>query len=258
VISVRRLGVIVGHEVRLIRRDPLPVIVLVIFPIITMAFLKPAFRPALIQSGHPHANGAEQVVPGQATVNGFFIVGLTTFAFFAEFGSATWDRLRASQATNLEVVLGKSVPRIVMSIAQFVVVFAIGIPLFGLTVRGPIASLLPLVSALAVCLVLLGIAVTAVCRSVQQANAFSTVGLVVFGAVGGALVPFNVLPGWAQTIAPVTPTYWAMRGFRSVILDGRGLGGVELSIAVLLGMAVLFGVVALSRFRFDETKANWA
>jgi ABC-2 type transport system permease protein len=256
-ISVHRLGVIIGHELRLLRRDPLPVIVLVVFPIITMAFLKPAFRPALVQSGHPHANGAEQVVPGQATVNGFFIVGLTTFAFFAEFGWATWDRLRASQASNLEVILGKAVPRVVMSIAQFVVVFAIGIPLFDLTVRGPLVSLVPLVAALAVCLTLLGIAVTALCRSVQQANAFSTVGLVVFGAVGGALVPFNVLPGWAQTIAPVTPTYWAMRGFRSVILDGQGLGGVELSIGVLLGMGVLFGLVALARFRFDESKASW-
>src|SRR6202035_2964820 len=155
------------------------------------------------------------------------------------------------QASNLEVILGKAVPRVVMSIAQFVVVFAIGIPLFDLTVRGPLVSLVPLVAALAVCLTLLGIAVTAVCRSVQQANAFSTVGLVIFGAVGGALVPFNVLPGWAQTIAPVTPTYWAMRGFRSVILDGQGLGGVELSIGVLLGMGVLFGLVALARFRFD-------
>jgi ABC-2 type transport system permease protein len=257
VISFRRLGVIVGHELRLLRHDPIPVIVLIVFPIITIAFLKPAFRPVLVQSGHPHANGAEQVVPGQATVNGFFIVGLVSFAFFAEFGWATWDRLRASRATSLEVILGKAAPRVVMSIAQFVVVFAVAIPLFGLTVQGPILSLLPLVTALAVCLVLLGIAVTALCKSAQQANAFSTVGLVLFGAVGGALVPFNVLPGWAQTIAPVTPTYWAMRGFRSVILDGQGLGGVEFPIGVLLGMAVLFGWIALIRFRFDESKVAW-
>ena len=67
--------------------------------------------------------------------------------------------------------------------------------------------------------------VTAICRTAQQANAFAYVGMVLFGAIGGALVPFSVLPRWAQTVAPVTPTYWAMRGFRSVILDGQGLGG---------------------------------
>jgi ABC-2 type transport system permease protein len=70
-------------------------------------------------------------------------------------------------------------------------------------------------------------------------------------------VPFNVLPGWARTIAPATPTYWAMRGFRSIILDGRGLGGVTTPIAVLLAMALAFGVVALRRLRFDEAKVAW-
>src|SRR5207247_7072419 len=52
--------------------DPLPALVLVVFPVVTMAFLKPAFQPALAQAGHPHANGAEQVVPGQAVISGFF------------------------------------------------------------------------------------------------------------------------------------------------------------------------------------------
>jgi ABC-2 type transport system permease protein len=58
--------------------------VLIVLPIITMAFLKPAFRRALAQAGHPHANGAEQVVPGQATLSAFFVVSLVTFGFFAE------------------------------------------------------------------------------------------------------------------------------------------------------------------------------
>lgn len=257
-ISGRRVGVIVGHELRQLRRDPLPVLVLVVFPLVVMAFLKPAFRPALAAAGHPGANGAEQVVPGQATVDGFFIVSLTAIAFFSEFGAATWDRLRASPASSLEVILGKGIPRFAMSVVQFVVVFAIGIPLFGLHIRGDVAALVPLVLALALCLVLLGVAVTALCRTVQQANAFATVGLVVFGAIGGALVPFSVLPGWAQTIAPVTPTYWAMRGFRSVILDGQSLGGVVAPALVLLGMGALFAVVALRRFRFEDTKISWS
>ena len=101
--SRRRLGTILAHEWRLIARDPLPVMVLIVFPIITMAFVKPAFRAALQQTGYPHANGAEQVVPGQAVMNAFFIVSLTTFAFFSEYSFKTWDRLRASPATSPEI-----------------------------------------------------------------------------------------------------------------------------------------------------------
>jgi ABC-2 type transport system permease protein len=256
-ISLRRLGIILAHELRLARRDPLPVMVLIVFPIITMAFLKPAFRPALAQSGHPHANGAEQVVPGQATLSAFFVVSLVTFGFFAEHYWATWDRLRASQATSLEIVLGKALPRIAIGVAQFLVIFAAGVLVFDLNIRGDVLALAPLVVAFSICLVLLGVAVTALCRTAQQANAFGIVGMVLFGAIGGALVPFNVLPGWARTIAPATPTYWAMRGFRAVILDAQGLGGVTTPIGVLLAMTLVFAVVALRRLRFDEAKVGW-
>jgi ABC-2 type transport system permease protein len=256
--SLRRVGVILGNELRIARRDPLPVMVLIVFPVITMAFLKPAFRPALVQSGHAHANGAEQVVPGQAVLSAFFVVSLVTYTFFVEFGWGTWDRLRASPATPLEIVVGKGLPRLGMAVAQFVVIFAAGVLLFGLDVRGGVIPLVPLVAVFSVSLVLLGVAVTAICRSAQQAQAFAIVGMVLFGAIGGALVPFNVLPGWARTIAPVTPTYWAMRGFRSVILDGRGLGGVALPVGVLAAMGLLFTVVALARLRFEDTKIAWA
>jgi ABC-2 type transport system permease protein len=256
--SPRRVGVIIGHELRLARRDPLPIMVLIVFPIITIAFLKPALRPALVQSGYPHANGAEQVVPGQAAMNAFFLVTLITFSFFAEHAWATWDRLRASPATSLEIVIGKTVPRVAIGIAQFLVILSAGVVIFGLHIRGDALALVPLILAFTVCLVLLGVAVTALCRTAQQASSFGYLGMVLFGAIGGAFVPFSVLPGWARAIAPVTPTYWAMRGLRSVVLDGRGIGGVAKPTAMLLAMAVLFTLIALRRLRFDETKTGWA
>jgi ABC-2 type transport system permease protein len=257
VISVRRLGVILAHELRLASRDPLPVLVLIVFPIVTMAFLKPAFRPALVQAGHAQASGAEHVVPGQAVMSGFFVVSLITFAFFSEHGGATWDRLRASATTPLEIVIGKSLPRIALCTAQFVVIFATGMLVFDLSIRGPWLALIPIVTALALCLVLLGVAVTAICRTAQQANAFAIVGMIFFGAIGGALVPFDVLPGWAQAVAPATPTYWAMRGFRSVILDGQSVGAIAAPVGILTAMSVGFAVVALRRLRFDEHKVGW-
>jgi ABC-2 type transport system permease protein len=256
--SLRRIGIITAHELRLARRDPLPLLVLVVFPIITIAFLKPALRPALVQNGYPHANGAEQVVPGQAAMSAFFLVSLITFAFFGEHAWATWDRIRASQATSLEIVVGKTLPRVALGVAQFVVVLGGGVVIFDLNIRGNELALAPLVLAFSICLVLLGVAVTAVARTAQQANSFGYLGMVLFGAIGGAFVPFALLPGWARAIAPVTPTYWAMRGLRSVILDGRGIDGVARPSAVLLAMAAVFAAVALRRFRFDESKAGWA
>jgi ABC-2 type transport system permease protein len=256
-ISLRRLGVILAHEGRLIRRDPFPILVLVVFPIIDMAFLEAAFRATLVQSGHPHANGAEQVVPGQAAMMAFFVVSLVVFAFFSEFTWGTWDRLRASPARSIEIVLGKAIPRLAMVLAQFVVVFFAGIVIFDLHIRGDAIALVPLVAAFSFCLVLLGVAVTAFFRTAQQAGSFASAGMVLFGAIGGALVPISVLPDWARTVAPVVPTYWVMRGFGSVILDGKGFGGIVMPVCVLLGMGAVCAVAALRRMRFDETKVAW-
>jgi ABC-2 type transport system permease protein len=256
-ISFARLRVILAHELRIVRRDPLPILVLVVFPIITMAFLKPAFQPALAASGHPDANGAEHVVPGQAAMSAFFLVSLMTFAFFAEHGWATWDRLRASPASTIEIVLGKALPRVAIGVAQFALILTVGAVLFDLRVRGDVAALTPLILAFSICLVLLGVAATALARTAQQANTFAYLGMVLFGAIGGALVPYSVLPDWARTIAPLTPTYWAMRGLRSVILDGGAFAAIAMPTLVLLGMGTLFAVVAAWRFRFDEQKVGW-
>jgi ABC-2 type transport system permease protein len=256
--SPRRTVAIIRHELRLMGRDPLPLLILVIFPLIMMSFLKPAFRLALVANGYPHANGAEQVVPGQAVVNGFYIVGMTSFAFFAEYGWNTWERLRASHASSAEIIAGKAIPRVAASIVQFAIIFAIGIPLLQLHVRGSLVALLPLVFAFALCLVMLGVLVTALCHTVQQANAVAFGGLVLFGAIGGALVPISVLPGWAHAVAPATPTYWAMRGFRSTILTGSGPSSVLLPTAILLAMSATFGAISLARFRFDDAKTSYA
>jgi ABC-2 type transport system permease protein len=112
VTAFRRVGVITAHELRLIARDPTPLLVLIVFPVITIAFLKPALQPALVQGGYPDASGAEQVVPGQAVMSAFFLVSLVTLAFFAEHGWSTWERLRATPASSLDIVVGKALPRV--------------------------------------------------------------------------------------------------------------------------------------------------
>jgi ABC-2 type transport system permease protein len=231
--------------------------VLVVFPLLLIGFLKPVFALALRTHGYPGANGAEQVVPGEAVINGFYIVGMTSFAFFVEHGWNTWDRLRASDATSPEIIIGKALPFLAVSVAQFLIIFAIGIPLFHLHSHGPLAALIPLIAAFAICLVTLGIMITSVCHTVQQVSALAFGGLVLFGALGGALVPLEVLPGWAHAVAPATPTYWVMRGFGSVILSGHSFSAVVLPCLILMGMSLAFAAISLRRFRFTDSKISF-
>jgi ABC-2 type transport system permease protein len=257
-LSGHRIWAVVRHDLRILRSDPLYLIIFVTMPLLVMGFLKPAFRGTLVLSGIKDANGAEQAVPGITVLFAFFLVSNVGFGVFREYGWATWERVRASPSSAIEVMAGKVVVPLLSLALQLTILFGIGGLLFSLRVRGSYFGIVLVGGALAMALVGLGLMLLAVCRTVMQLSAVSNLGAVLFAGLGGAVAPISSLPRWAAVIAPATPSYWAMRGFRSVIIDGQGVGAVALPTGVLLGFAVVFVGVAATRFRYDETKVSWA
>jgi ABC-2 type transport system permease protein len=256
--SWRRSAAVMRHDLRILRRDPAFLLLMTVMPLVVMAFIKPAFRASLLLAGDPKANGAEQAVPGTTVMFAFFLVGNVGFAVFREHGWNTWERLRASQATPMELMLGKTVVPLLSLVLQLTVLFGLGGLAFGLHVRGSYAGLVAVAGALALALVGLGLLLLAVCRTIMQLNAASNLGTMVFAGLGGAITPISSLPGWARSMAPITPSYWAMRGFRSVIIKPGGLDAVVAPVTMLVGFAVVFGALAATRFRASETKVFFA
>jgi ABC-2 type transport system permease protein len=256
-VSLRRSAALARHEFRVLRTDPSTPIFLILMPLLMMAFMKPLFRLALVGEGVAGANGSEQAVPGLAVMFAAFFVGFIGFSFFRDHGWGMWERLRASSASSFEIMIGKVLPPLAVSLAQIATLFIVGGLIFDLRIRGSIAAVAVVCVALSVCLLAFGIAMTAVTRTAQQLNALGSLGGFIFAALGGSLVPIAVMPAWAQHAGPATPTYWAMRGFRSVIIGGGGMGDVLLPAVVLAGFTVLFVAVAALKFRFEESKVYW-
>jgi ABC-2 type transport system permease protein len=111
-----------------------------------------------------------------------------------------------------------------------------------------------LVVGVALALSAFGMLVTSVCRTMNQLNAIGGVGGMGLALLGGAWVPVETMPDWAAAVAPLLPTYWAMEGFRDVILEGGGVTTVAGPMVYLLLFAALFTLVAAWRFRFEDTK----
>jgi ABC-2 type transport system permease protein len=255
--SPRRSLAISRHEMRILRRDPLPFVLLLALPIAIVAFLKPALALALFVQGHTHATGSEQAVPGMAVTFSFFLVGFVGAVFFREHAWGTWDRLR-TEARPAELLVGMFLPIAGVAYAQMGVLFAVGFAGFGLRVRGSVAALALMAAVVPVAAVAYGTLVVAAARTLQQVNVVANLGTVVLAGIGGALIPLPLLPSWARRVAPATPAYWAMRGFRAVILDGRGVGSVLLPIGVLVGFAAVCAATAAARFSLEEAKVSWA
>lgn len=246
-------------QLRIIRNDPWFLVIMFGMPLVVMPLFATTMGLSLNASGYSDATGAEQVVPGQVILFGFFVAGSTGFTVFREHGWRTWDRLRASAASSRSLLAGFAAPWVVIHVLWQLALFTAGGLALGLRFDGgsPLAMLL-IVIAYAMCVISMILLATATFRTVNQLSAFQNVGAMVLGGLGGALVPYEQLPGWAQAIAPFTPTYWAMEGHRAVFLEAGGVADVVVHVAVLVGASLVIGAIAAVRFRVDETKEFFA
>jgi ABC-2 type transport system permease protein len=238
---------IARHELRILRAEPMPVIMLTIMPLVLMALFKPVFE-----------SGAVQSVPGMTVLFAFFLVGQVGYVFFREHAWGTWERLRATDLKRRQIIAGKTVIPLVTFSVQFAVLFGLGHLLFGLQVRGSLPGLAIVAAVLALALTAFGVALVAACRSFMSVQAIVNIGALVFAGAGGALVPFVLLPAWIRAVAPYTPGYWAMEGFTRALQGPAAPADFVAPVGALLGWTVAFVVVIVWRLRFEETKTGWA
>lgn len=250
----RRIVAIAAKEVRSVGRDPAVFIVMLAMPLVLILFVKNGLQPLVPSKGAVvRTSGSDFAVPAFTLMFAFYQIGFLGFAVTNEHGWCTWARLRIA-ARPTEILLGKTVPYAVISLAQVGVLFTLGWSLLGMHVTGSIAALLLVVVAIVCVVIGFGFAVVSFCKTAQQVAAFGNLGSILLAAVGGAVLPFEALPGWAQAVSPATPHYWAMRAFRSILVEAGGVADVAPSLMVLVAMAAVLGGLGLVRFRFDDVK----
>jgi ABC-2 type transport system permease protein len=238
---VKRVLLIAGHESRLLRISPWVVTLLIVMPVVLSAFFT-----------NGAVGGPAQAITGMAALFGFFGISSIGVAFYRDHGWMTWDRIRVSGARPFEVAVGKLVPLAVVFIAQYAVLFTLGRTVFQMPWRGSVAGGVLVVLALVAVELAFGLLLAVVCTSINQLNAVSSLLALLLAGVGGALAPVGTLPAWAQHLSPVSPVYWALDGFRTVIVGGGSLGDVLRPSAVLCAMAL--GMTVLSVLLYDHEK----
>ncbi|MGA8726915.1 MAG: ABC transporter permease [Acidimicrobiales bacterium] len=233
--------------------EPFVLTMLVVMPLFLMAFFKPIAGLALQSSGIQGASGWQQSVPGMMITFGFFVVGIIAFSAINERTWGTWEQLRMFTSHSYEILAGKIISPMLLCLGQIALLFALAMVLFGLTISS-YGVLVAVSVCLCACIVTMGLATAGVCRTLPQANIISNLAVVGFGCLGGAFLPLHVLPGWAQAVAPVTPTYWAMRGYSVSLLPSNNSPSWAWSCAVLLAFSVTFAAVAAWTFRIGESR----
>jgi len=74
--------------------------------------------------------------------------------------------------------------------------------------------------------------------------------------VSGVYYPVEVMPGWMQALATISPATYALDGIRAAVLDGAGAGDVWHDIWPLLLMGAIAIPLGLAVFRVGERYAK--
>ncbi|MGW6457506.1 ABC transporter permease [Streptomyces sp. NPDC055078] len=252
-----RVLTLLRHDATWLRREPAPLVTVLLTPCLLMLFIEPLYVGALSRLGYHQADGAQLAVPGMAGMFSFFMTGLVTESYYREHGLHTWQRLRLSPLRTWELAVGKAALCGALVVAQCVFLFALGWSVIGLRVAGSLLALLTVIVALALCVVAFALALCAVSGSRRQSFAVERMVTLSWTVFGGALVPTELMADWIGWIARFTPVYWAVGGFRRVVLDGAGVSGVLGDAGALLAFAVVFTALALWRFTMDKERRHW-
>ncbi|WP_307222713.1 ABC transporter permease [Microbacterium arborescens] len=227
-------------DARILRRDPAPILVMVVIPLLFVPFLLPGATAQLAATGHAGAPGAQYAVPGLAVLFAMLCVQQIVVAFHRDVQSGTWERLRMSPASLSSLLMGKAIAAFVAQVLQLGVVLGGGAVLFGYRPTGSWVGIIVVGLAFSLVVVAFGVLVVATFTTQDQALAACSVVAMLMAGLGGAFGPVAALPEVLRVVAPISPAYWTLDALSALSLDGAGLSEVIVPTVVLIGFAVVF------------------
>ncbi len=160
-----------------------------------------------------------------------------------------------SRAVHL---LGMGAFAVLYGLARTALLFAVVALFFGLSLEeANFAAALVVLAVASVSFVGIGM-ITAVLPLISPEKG-AQLGLVAQGlllVVSGVYYPVEVMPGWMQAVATLSPATYALDGMREAVLDGAGVGLVWDELWPLLALGVVAVPVGLAVFRAGERHAK--
>ena len=146
------------------------------------------------------------------------------------------------------IVAGEALGRLGIALVQGLIVMVGSALLFRVSWGDPVGALL---LTLLFCLVASGAAMLLGSLLRAEGPAMGAAVAVGLGlaAIGGVMVPLEMLGDTAQTVALVTPHAWAYRGFSELVRHGGGVSDIVPQLGVLAGFAVVLFTLGTWYFR---------
>ena len=203
---------------------------------------------------NPELRSANFLVPGLMAFILMVIVTVSTaFSIVREKERGTMDQIRVSSIRPLELILGKMVPYVVISLVSGHLVLFLGQALFGVGIRGSYPLLLLSMVLFVIGALGQGLLISSITRTQQVAFllAFLTTMLPNF-ILSGFVFPIRNMPAVIQAVTYLVPARYFLAALRAIVLKGAGLPAIWGQLLLLTAFAGLMLGASAARLGRDE------
>jgi ABC-2 type transport system permease protein len=171
-------------------------------------------------------NATQQSVPTWIVFGMFFIIIPMSTIIINERKQNTLARLNSMNISVVTITISKIFPYILIAQIQMILMVLVGmyiVPMFdtpALVINGSIPALLFLSLSLSLCAIGVANLIAVSANSTEQATTIGGISNILFGAIGGIMVPKFIMPETMQTIANISPMSWALDGYLDIFLKG--------------------------------------
>ena len=200
---------------------------------------------------NPSMESANFMIPGLIGVILMMLTMLfTAMAIVREREQGTIEQLIVTPIRPLELIIGKVIPYVGIAFWDLLEILAIGVLWFGIPIHGSIVLLLELAAVFLATSLGLGILISTVSKTQQEAMMLTFMFLLPSIFLSGYFFPIDAMPPFLQAVSRLVPLTYVLVIVRSIVLKGSGFGLLAGEVAALALFGL--GVLILASVRFQK------
>ncbi|HUK80491.1 MAG TPA: ABC transporter permease [Nitrososphaerales archaeon] len=166
----------------------------------------------------------------------------------------TMDGMMVAPINRLSIILGKTLAQTARGLLQGVILMALAITLFGVTIQGDIFLVFGLLLLGVFSFVGLGIVMTSITSDQQTATMLMTTLMFPMMFLSGVFFPIQQMPWYMQDISKLLPLTYATDALRRVMVLGAGIPDISTELMILIGFGIVMTSIAVPVFRRAMTR----
>jgi ABC-2 type transport system permease protein len=179
----------------------------------------------------------------------FLATMLTSMAIVRERELGTIEQLSVTPIRPIELVVGKTLPYVLVSFLGLIEVLIIGMFWFGVPINGSISLLLALSTLFLLGSLGIGILISTISGTQQEAMLMSFLIMLPSIFLSGFFFPLEAMPWALRMMSYLVPLRYMLIIIRGIVLKGVGIAALQSEVVILAIFSVLILVLASSRYR---------